>query len=136
MNETDFARLPDCGEGLSNRLSAAVQTAASLDELYRQVQTKRYPLARIRRLILWGFLGLTAADRPAALPYLRRPGLHPPGASPPASNENHRHPPRPRQTRPRRQAPRPRPAGLSAGSTLYVALRPLPERLREDGREE
>lgn len=71
MNDTDFARLPDCGEGLSNRLSAAVQTAASLDELYRQVQTKRYPLARIRRLILWAFLGLTAADRPAALPYLR-----------------------------------------------------------------
>ena len=35
------------------------------------MQTKRYPLARIRRLILWAFLGLTAADRPAALPYLR-----------------------------------------------------------------
>lgn len=71
MSETDFARLPDCGEGLSNRLYAAVQTADSLEALYRLVQTKRYPLARVRRLVLWAFLGLTAADRPAAPPYLR-----------------------------------------------------------------
>ena len=71
MEEEDFAQLPDSGEGLSHRLYAAVQAAQDLPDLYARVQTKRYPLARVRRLVLWAFLGLTAQDRPAALPYLR-----------------------------------------------------------------
>lgn len=71
MEEADFARLPDSGEGLSHRLFRAVQEADHLEELYAQVRTKRYPLARVRRLVLWAFLGLTAQDRPEALPYLR-----------------------------------------------------------------
>lgn len=71
MDEEDFAQLPDSGEGLSHRLYAAVQAAQDLADLYARVQTKRYPLSRVRRLVLWAFLGLTAQDRPAALPYLR-----------------------------------------------------------------
>ena len=63
MTEEDWSRLPDSGEGLHHRLFAAAQAATSLPQLYA--------LARIRRLVLWAFLGLTAEDRPAALPYLR-----------------------------------------------------------------
>lgn len=71
MEAEDFARLPDCGEGLANRLRDASRQARSLEELYSLVKTKRYPLARIRRLVLWAFLGLALEDRPSAPPYLR-----------------------------------------------------------------
>lgn len=71
MDAAGFAALPDSGEGLCNKLSASAREAGSLDELYFLVKSKRYTLARIRRLVLWAFLGLTEADRPAAPPYLR-----------------------------------------------------------------
>lgn len=79
MAEAEFALLPDCGEGLSRLLCRAAQQAASLDELYRLVKSKRYTHARIRRLVLWAFLGLTAADRPDRPPYLRVLGFSPRG---------------------------------------------------------
>lgn len=79
LSEADFARLPDCGEGLSHRLFRAAQSAVSLPDLYAQVQSKRYPLARVRRLVLWAFLGLRADDRLAGLPYLRVLGFSPRG---------------------------------------------------------
>lgn len=71
MPPEGFAALPDCGEGLDRRLYQAVRQAVTLDEVYDLAKTKRYAHARIRRAILWAALGLTAADRPAAPPYLR-----------------------------------------------------------------
>ena len=71
MEAEDFARLPDSGEGLANKLRDAARQARSLDELYALVKSKRYTLARIRRLVLWAFLGLAASDRPDAPPFLR-----------------------------------------------------------------
>ena len=71
MEAEDFARLPDCGEGLSNLLRDAARQARTLEELYTLVKSKRYTLARVRRLVLWAFLGLNEEDRPAAPPYLR-----------------------------------------------------------------
>lgn len=79
MEAADFASLPDCGEGLGGLLCRAAQEAASLEELYRLVKSKRYTHARIRRLVLWAFLELTAADRPASPPYLRVLGFSPRG---------------------------------------------------------
>ena len=71
LEAEDFARLPDCGEGLSNLLRDAARQARTLEELYTMVKSKRYTLARVRRLVLWAFLGLTEAERPASPPYLR-----------------------------------------------------------------
>ena len=71
MDEADFAALPDSGEGLANRLHRAARQGVTLDEVYDLAKTKRYAHSRIRRMVLWAFLGLTAADRPAAPPYLR-----------------------------------------------------------------
>ena len=79
MEPEDFSRLPDSGEGLDRRLYAAARSASSPEELYALAKTKRYPLARIRRMALWAFLGLTEADRPAAPPYLRVLGFSPKG---------------------------------------------------------
>ena len=71
MDPADYAKLPDSNEGLCDRLYAAAQQARTLEELYSLTKTKRYTHARIRRMVLWAFLGLTEADRPDTLPYLR-----------------------------------------------------------------
>lgn len=66
-----LSALPDAGDGLAQRLHAAVRQAGSLQELYERTKTRRLTLARIRRVVLWAFLGLAAADRPAHPAYLR-----------------------------------------------------------------
>lgn len=71
MQAEDFLRLPDCGEGLHHRLLEAARNSSSLDDLYSHAKSRRYTHARIRRLVLWAFLGLTKADRPSKPPYLR-----------------------------------------------------------------
>lgn len=77
MGEGDWAALPDGGgaEGLPARLVKAAREAAGLEEFYALAKTKRYPHARLRRLALAAFLGLRAAERPAAPPYVRVLGL-------------------------------------------------------------
>lgn len=76
----EFARLPDVSEGLENRLFDAVQKAESLPELFRLVKTKRYPMARIRRIVLAAFLGIKASDASGTPPYLRILGIGENGA--------------------------------------------------------
>ena len=71
MDESGFAALPDCGEGLSHRLYRAARQGRTLDEIYGLAKTKRYAHARIRRAALWGALGLRESDRPDYPPWLR-----------------------------------------------------------------
>ena len=58
-----FARARGVSEGLENRLAAAVREAESLEDLYTRLKTKRYPHARLRRLVLDA-----ALEFPAELP--------------------------------------------------------------------
>ena len=76
MSPEEFLLLPDCGEGLHNRLWEAVQQASTLEDLYALTKSRRYPHARIRRLVLWAFLGIRAEDRPDHPPYLRVLGMN------------------------------------------------------------
>lgn len=71
MTEAEFAALDEGREGLCNRLYAATRTAATLPELLQTAKTKRYAHARLRRMVLWAYLGLTPADLPVRPPYLR-----------------------------------------------------------------
>lgn len=71
MRSEEFLALDEGGEGLGNRFCAAVQTAATLTELLDAVKTKRYAYARLRRMALWAYLGLTPGQRPEKVPYLR-----------------------------------------------------------------
>lgn len=80
MENADFAALPDVSEGLENRIFDAAQSAVTLDGLYEQAKTKRYTLARIRRIVLSAFLGLDRATADAPLPYLRVLGFSEKGA--------------------------------------------------------
>lgn len=63
-------QLPDLSEGLENRLLKA-RGAASLEELLGEIKTKRYPLARVRRLVLSAFLQVRGDLALARPPYLR-----------------------------------------------------------------
>lgn len=76
MTAGELAALPDCGEGLSNRLYQAIRQSTSLDEILALTKTKRYTHARLRRVLLWAFLGLTLSDRPEAPCYLRILGMN------------------------------------------------------------
>jgi predicted nucleotidyltransferase len=71
LSPQDLRTLPDSGEGLENKLLAAAQEADSLEGLYALAKSKRYPHARIRRLVLWAFLGLAGNPRTGTPPYLR-----------------------------------------------------------------
>lgn len=84
MREEDFAALPDSGAaaGLPARLVRAAGKAESLEEFYALAKTRCYTHARIRRLALWAFLGLSTADRPVTGPaYLRVLGMNDRGKS-------------------------------------------------------
>lgn len=78
MTAADWAVLPDAGaaEGLPRRLERAGRRCACLEEFYTLAKTKRYAHARLRRLALRAFLGITAADVPEKPPYLRVLGLN------------------------------------------------------------
>ena len=73
QDPANFAQVRGVSEGLENRLTAAVREADSLDDLYTRLKTKRYPHARLRRLVLDAALGF-----PAELPM--PPYLHVLGA--------------------------------------------------------
>ncbi len=71
LEAEDFLRLPDCSEGLEQRMAKAAKAATSLEEFCTLVKTKRYALSRIRRLLVWSYLGLQEEDFPQQLPWLR-----------------------------------------------------------------
>lgn len=71
MTAADFAALDQGREGIWNRLYDASRAAASLPELLAAAKTKRYAMARLRRMVLWAYLGLTPGDMPERVPYLR-----------------------------------------------------------------
>ena len=81
MDARDWAALPDSGssEGLPQRLERAGHQCTNLAHFLELVKTKRYTHARLRRLVLWAYLGLTADLIPPAPPYLRVLGFNPKG---------------------------------------------------------
>ena len=71
LREEDFAALPDATEGLGSRLYKAVRSEAGVDTILSAVKTKRYPLSRLRRMLVCAALGVKAelgGERP---PYAR-----------------------------------------------------------------
>ena len=76
MKPSDFIGTPDVAEGIEHRIVEAVKTSVSLNEIFDKVKTKRYTHARIRRIILSSFLGITADDVVSLPPYIRVLGLN------------------------------------------------------------
>ena len=76
MEQKEMAQLADLSEGLENRLYRASREACSLEQLYAAVKSKRYPLARVRRLVMNAFLQLPAQMQMLPPPYLRVLGMN------------------------------------------------------------
>ena len=55
----ELARVSDCTEGLENRIKALLKDNLLYDDLLEKVSTKRYTLARVRRIFLANFLRIT-----------------------------------------------------------------------------
>ncbi len=69
-NDGTLARYTDSGEGLENRFENAVKSASSAEELYALIKTKRYTMARIRRLVLSAFLDIDISVCKQKPPYI------------------------------------------------------------------
>lgn len=66
-----LAQIAGVCEGLENRLYGAIREGKTLQEIADTVKTKRYPLSKIRRILLCAALGITAKDVEMNPAYLR-----------------------------------------------------------------
>ena len=66
-----FSTLPDASEGLGDRLYRAVQTQPGLEQTLAAAKSRRYALARLRRMCLCAALGVRRGDAAGTPPYLR-----------------------------------------------------------------
>ena len=76
ITRDEIALLPDISEGLENRIYQAIKQSTTIDELYKAIKTKRYTLARIRRIILSAFLGIQKSDSKVLPLYIRVLGMN------------------------------------------------------------
>lgn len=66
-----LAGLPDVSEGLEHRIYAAIRKQTSLAEIISAAKTRRYPEARIRRVLACAFLAITAQEAAQGPKYAR-----------------------------------------------------------------
>ena len=71
MDEEEFRVYDGGGEGLYHRFFAAVRMASDCSEILRLAKTKRYPLARLRRMLLHCYLGVPQAAQGETPSYIR-----------------------------------------------------------------
>lgn len=76
MDEAAFSELPWLSEGLENRLYRASRTAIDYPTLLEDAKTRRYPMARLRRVLWSALIGLTADDCTGLPPYIRVLGMN------------------------------------------------------------
>lgn len=58
----EIASAPDVSEGIENRIYEAARSALTLNDVYDTAKAKRYSHARIRRIVMSFYLGITAED--------------------------------------------------------------------------
>ncbi len=71
MTACDFARIPDVGEGLENRIVKAVHENNTVSEIITAVKCKAYTHARLSRIITCAYLGITKETASIAPEYIR-----------------------------------------------------------------
>lgn len=76
LGKEELARLPDCSEGLENRLYQAIRMSSSLEDVWEKTKSKRYSHSRIRRLCMNAFLGVEDGLHQQLPPYLRILGFN------------------------------------------------------------
>lgn len=76
LRPADLERIADCSGGLGDRLFKAIRKGNSLSGIYFMAKTKRYTLARIRRAVLCGFLGIDKDVSREKCAYIRVLGMN------------------------------------------------------------
>lgn len=71
LDKQAFENAADASGGLGARIYEAVQSAATLDEVYELAKTKRYAMSRVRRVCLSTALGLNQGLSSRTVPYAR-----------------------------------------------------------------
>jgi len=76
MELCQWEQLPDISEGLHHRLFEAAGSSCSLQSFLEQAKTKRYTMARLKRIVLSALLKITKGDTLAPIPYIRVLGFN------------------------------------------------------------
>ena len=71
LGGSDFAALPDASEGLDRRLHSAVLEGGSLEEVLALAASKRYPMSRLRRMLMCAALGIRRGMNSGTPGYIR-----------------------------------------------------------------
>ena len=71
MTDAEFEALPYGSEGLWRKLMHACREQNTLEDILTATKSKRYTRTRLDRMVMCAFLGLTAADMEAPIPYVR-----------------------------------------------------------------
>ena len=76
MSKSQLMNVPGVITGLESRIYKAARVASSLPELLLLIKTKRYTMARIRRIVLSAFLEITKNDLKNPPAYVRILGMN------------------------------------------------------------
>lgn len=76
MSKKDIADLYDISEGIEGRIFKCAKISSSLNQLIQNIKTKRYTMARIKRLIIYSFLGITKYYSDLPITYIRVLGFN------------------------------------------------------------
>lgn len=71
MDEEDFRPYDGGNEGLYHRFWTAVHKETTVEGVLSAVKTRRYPMSRLRRMLLLAYLGVLQAGQGETPPYLR-----------------------------------------------------------------
>lgn len=75
MDKDELALLPDVSEGLENRIYEQAIRYNSIEEISEHIKTKRYTMARIRRILICALLDITRELQKTPVPYVRVLGV-------------------------------------------------------------
>ncbi len=75
MTKDELELLPDVSEGLHNRIYDCCRTSTTLQELYSSLKTKRYTLARLRRIVMCALLNINKYMQEKDAMYIRVLGM-------------------------------------------------------------
>lgn len=80
MSKEEIKNLPDVSEGLQNRIFDCSRSSNSLEELFDNLKTKRYTLARLRRIVMCALLDISKDSVTTDALYVRILGMNKTGA--------------------------------------------------------
>ncbi len=79
MTLSDIANLPDVSEGLENKIKLAANNYNNLDDLIKNIKSKRYTQSRIQRILLYALFNISVKDINSSKrhnPYIRVLGFN------------------------------------------------------------